>query len=327
MADYTYASARVKALESALLSSSQIELLVSAKGSDELYSTLYDTYLASYLKRNTEQDILAAIEEQVSETKELLISIVPVPTVLDVLWVKYDYHNLMVIVKGTRTGTSDEEILRQCYQQGTVEPRLLLSYVRSETLSSCEPELAAVYRIALEAKVAGAVDELCNTSYFDRALHIATVHRDSFAIAYVQALIDLFNVKALARSELRETFRLRHPLVSGGVCPILDTLDPAHVARTYACYGGEDRWKAVVRGVTEGEPVATLEKLADESFSDWLRMQALYEFGLASIFSYFHAVKNNAQIISAISKAKRANMSEKDLRSILRIRTNNIKRL
>lgn len=327
MADYTYASARVKALESMLLSASQIELLVSAKGSDELYAALYDSYLASYLRRNTEHDILSALEEQISDTKALLLSIVPDPHVLDILWIKYDYHNVMVLVKGVRAGASDAEMLASCYMQGTVEPAILLEHVQTGTLSSFEPELVDAYRDGMVSTLPGAVDEVCNTRYFAHALRVANASDDPFALAYVRALIDLFNIKALARGELRNTFRSRRALVSGGVCPVFDSFDPTHIARSYACYGGEDQWKTVVQSVREGGTAIPLEKLADESFTEWLRAQAMSVIGLASVVWYFHAVKNNAQIISAISKAKRANMPEKGLRSILRIHSSNKQRV
>ncbi len=327
MADYMYAGARVKALESMLLSASQIELLVSAKGPDELYAALYDSYLASYLRRNTEHDILSALEEQVNDTKMLLLSIVPEPHVLDILWIKYDYHNVMVIVKGVRTGASDAEMLASCYMQGTVEPGVLIEHMRTGTLSSFEPELAEAFRDGMASTLPGAVDEVCNALYFAHALRVASVSGDPFALAYVRALIDLFNIKALARGELRDTFRSRRALVSGGVCPVFDSFDPARLVRSYACYGGEDQWRTVFQSVREGGTAIPLEKLADESFAEWLRAQAMSVIGLANVVWYFHAVKNNAQIISAISKAKRANMPEKELRSILRIPSSNKQRV
>lgn len=326
MADYTYACARVKALESMLLSPSQVELLVSAKGTDELYTALYDSYLAPYLRHNTEHDILAAIEEQVSDTKDLLISIVPRPRILDILWIKYDYHNVMVIVKGVRTGTAEGDILSNCYAQGMLEPGKLLAQLRTGALSSDGSELAIAYRKAMDSKSPDAIDEVCDASYFAHALRLAHACRDPFAISYVRALIDLFNIKTLARAELRETFRARHALVPGGSCPTFETFDPTQIARSYACYGGEERWRNVARGVREGGTAMMLEKTADESFSEWLRAQTMSDLGLASIVHYFHAVKSNAQIVSAISKAKRANMAEKDLRSILRIPTSNKQR-
>lgn len=316
--DYTYASARVQALSSGLLSQSQVELLVGAKGTEELFTVLYDTYLAPYLKRNTELDILASLEEHISDTKALLQAIAPDPAVLDILWVKYDYHNLKAIVKGMRAELSDENILRECYAQSLVPPETLLAHVRAGTLHGYAPELVETLEQAELAPTPGGVGEVCDRAYFARVLHIAERSHDRFAMEYVRLLIDVYNLKVLARGAVHESFRSRNALVPGGACTLPAEFDPAQLARQYAWYGGVDRWLQALTEVTEMRNVSTLERVADDMVTQWVRGVAIVDFNLADLVRYFHAVKNNAQTISTIAKAKRAGMSEKSLRSILR---------
>jgi V/A-type H+-transporting ATPase subunit C len=315
---YTSASARVQALASGLLSQSQVELLVGAKGNEELFTVLFDTYLAPYLKRNTERDILDSLEEQIADTKAVLIAIVPDPAVLDLLWVKYDYHNLKTVVKGLRAGLTDAEILQECYTQALVAPEHLLAHIHAETLEKIAPELVAPFARAREATLPEQIGQICDHAYFLRMQDIARASKDTFAMEYVSILIDMYNVKVLARGELHETFRTRRARVAGGACSLPETFDVEHLARTYARYGGVDAWKKVLTGVLETKSTSALEKFADDVVTDWIKHAGLADFCLADIVRYFHAVKNNAQIISAIVKATRADMPEKDLRAILR---------
>ncbi len=316
--DYTYASARVKALESQLLSYSQAELLTSAKSPDELYTVLYDTYLASYLKRNTEQDILASLEEQISDTKTLLQTIAPDPAVLDILWIKYDYHNLKAIVKGMRVGLKDEDIVRECYVESILPPETLLAHVRGGTLANYAPELVETLQEAESAQTPELVGETCDRAYFARMRDIAGRSKDTFAKEYVGLLVDMYNLKVFARSAVRETFRARKALVPGGACTLPAEFEPAHLAREYARYGAVDLWKQALTEVLVARNVSAFERVADDMATEWVKRVAIVDFNLADLVRYFHAVKNNAQIISTIAKAKRAGMPEKTLRSILR---------
>jgi V/A-type H+/Na+-transporting ATPase subunit C len=316
--DYTYASARIQALASLLLSQSQVELLVGAKDNDELYVVLYDTYLAPYLKRNTEHDILDSLEEHISDTKEMLVSIAPDPKVLDMLWVKYDYHNLKTILKGMRAGLSEEAILRDCYVQSIVNPAVLYSYCTSGTLGKHVPEFAHTFATAQKAKVPEQIGQACDLGYFTHIQSIARESGDEFAETYVRMLIDMYNLKVLARGVLHEAFRVRHAVVPGGTHTLFENFDEAQLARRYAQYGGIEYWKKVLASVREQKSTSILEKRADDAVTEWVKYAGLAEFCLADIVRYFHAVKNNAQIISTIVKATRAEMPEKMLRGILR---------
>jgi hypothetical protein len=51
---------------------------------------------------------------------------------------------------------------------------------------------------------------------------------------------------------------------------------------------------------------------------DFLKKKSLVPFSSASLFSYFKAQKNNAQIIGTILTAKQSGIKEKELRNILR---------
>jgi len=314
--DYTYASARIAAMESRLLTVSQLELLVSAKGLGEFSTALYDTWLAPYLKRGPNVEVDHAIDTALDETKRTLIVIAPEPHILDLLWIKYDHHNLLAIVQGLDTYATDEAILAQCYTTGTIAPDLLLRYVRDEDLARHDMELAHTLRAA--RKVQGAAqDDVVIRAYFARAHSIAEESADDFARRYLGATIDTHNVKALARAHVHTELAPYAVSVPGGTIEALP-LDSPILPTRLARYGGFSIWKHAVGRVLEEKDVATLERTADNAFTAWVKYRSMARDDIADMLSYFHAVKNNAQTIRAIEKAKRAGMQEKTLRTILR---------
>jgi vacuolar-type H+-ATPase subunit C/Vma6 len=217
-----------------------------------------------------------------------------------------------------RVGRFDADILRECYTQSLVPPDALLAHVRAGTLKRYAPELAETHAQAVVAQTPERIGVICDRAYFARLLCIAEQSGDSFALTYARLLIDMYNLNVCARNVVHESFRARNALVSGGACELPTEFDPPALARQYARYGGVDRWLPALTEVVEAHNVSTLERVADDSTTEWVKHIAVQDFNLADLVRYFHAVKNNAQIISTIAKAKRAGMSEKDLRAILR---------
>ena len=314
--DYTYASARTAAMESRLLTASQLELLVSAKGTGEFIAALYDTWLAPYLKRGTNVAVDQAIDSAMDEAKHALDQIAPEPDILRMLWIKYDYHNLLAVLQGVEAALTDEEILARCYTTGTIAPDQLLRYVHDDDLARHDLTLADT--LVKARKVQGAMqDDVVMRAYFTRARAIAEESDDAFARQYIAAQIDMHNVKALARAYVHPELAPYAASIPGGTIESLPLDSPVLPARM-ARYGGISVWKHALQGVLEHNDVATLERTADDTFTDWVKYRSIARDDIADLLSYFHALKNNAQTIRAIDKAKRAGMHEKTLRTILR---------
>ena len=135
MSTYIYSGTRAKALERQLLSETQMELLTSAKSPEEAQKVLYDTYLAPFLSRQNGDTVKASIDASMNDAKYTLAMIAPDPMILDVLWIKYDFHNLKTIIKGKRIGLSDEAILNQCYNTGVYSKEILLKSFLDQKLA------------------------------------------------------------------------------------------------------------------------------------------------------------------------------------------------
>jgi V/A-type H+-transporting ATPase subunit C len=317
---YTYAGTRAKTLERKLLSETQLELLVSAKSVKEMHKVLHDTYLAPHLNKKNGDTILHSIDESVAEAKRTLTFIAPEPEALDVLWIKYDFHNLKTIIKGKRAGISDDDIINGCYDTGTIDKHTLLKHYNERALNRHNTYLKDAAERAEQAEHVFDIDLITNTYYFEAIRTIAQQSKDAFTQEYVTLLIDLFNIKAALRSHALEGIELKDVYIEGGTLNTYDLESKENILKILYRFGGDKRWVPAIERAEKTGRYNRLEKAADEYVTDFLKEKSTLVFTSASLFSYFNAQKNNAQIVSAILTAKKVGMKEKDLRDILRRR-------
>jgi vacuolar-type H+-ATPase subunit C/Vma6 len=132
---YIYAGTRAKTLEQGLLTETQAERLMSAKSVSEVYSVLQDTFLAMHLLKHNEKEITDALDEYIVDARKTLQSIAPNKEVLDVMWLRYDYHNLKTILKGKRKGLGNDEIKKTCFAGGKYSPDEIFKAFEDGTLN------------------------------------------------------------------------------------------------------------------------------------------------------------------------------------------------
>jgi V/A-type H+-transporting ATPase subunit C len=314
---YTHAGTRAKVMEYGLLNETQIERLVSAKDVKEVMNVLQDTFLAPYLNDDPHRSVTDALDQAVVDAKKTLTLIAPDPQVLHILWLKYDFHNLKTIVKGKRSGESNEAILDDCFRGGVFAPTELLKAFEGDRLQSLSLYFKDAVRRAEDAKHVFEIDVAMNMYYFKAIRDIADRSRDSFLREYVTLLINVFNVKAALRALGIADISQKDVFVRGG--SLGQGLDSKKQILEKLCLiGGERLWiKAIEDYETSGD-YTLLEKTSDEYLATYVKEQSLSIFTPASLFSYFTALKQHAQIIGSVLVAKRSGLSEKDLRVILR---------
>jgi V/A-type H+-transporting ATPase subunit C len=315
--NYMYAGTRAKTLERMLLSENQKELLMSAKSVDEVQKALYDTYLANFLSASNEH-IFRALSFSIDDAKQTLNTIAPNKRVLDVLWIKYDFHNLKTILKGRSRGLSEEEILEHCYKTGLVKPTKLINLLDEDKLNIVNDHLAIAKRQAEESTSMIAIDRAMAEGYFHAVYDIAVETNEPFVKKYAVLLIDLYNIKAALRAKHVDGLELVDVYVKGGSFRKDQLESKEKILSLLSNFGGEKRWTAAIEHLQKTGHYNRIEKLADDYVTNWLKEESLGVFTPASLFSFFHARKNNAQIVQAITTAKQTGMPEKELRAILR---------
>lgn len=316
---YLHAASRAKALTTKLLSDVQLERLLSAKDVAEAFKALQDTFLAPYLGEHEKADINKALDESMREAKNILSAITPDPTILEILWIKYDFYNLKAIIKGKRAGFDDEEILQKCSKTGIYPPEKLLKHYTDEKLGTLNPFLAAAAKKAETAKEVFEMDIAINIAYFEAVRDYAKRYKkNTFIQRYTTLLIDFFNLEAALRMHTTKRPYTKSVFAEGGTIPYgrLDT--PKKIFEEYKRFGGEKLWSEPIKMFEKTGDFSLLERTAEEFILSFLKEESASITSPAPLFAYFAAKKNNAQTIRAIMVAKQTGLPERDLRIILR---------
>ena len=108
--DYLAISARVRAMETTLLTAERMERLLEARSDEEVSKLLQDCGYPELDAARPE-----AMDAALSQAREELLTDLgdgaPDPRYIDIFKLKYDYHNAKAILKAAAMGTSPDRML------------------------------------------------------------------------------------------------------------------------------------------------------------------------------------------------------------------------
>jgi len=92
---------RLRALETKLLDKSKIDRLIDSSSPEEALKLLQETQYGNHMgniKRPEEYEIL--LSEELKRLYALMYEISPEKLIIDIMSIRYDYHNIKVLIKG-----------------------------------------------------------------------------------------------------------------------------------------------------------------------------------------------------------------------------------
>ena len=137
--DYLVISARVKSLETRLLTEERLEQILEAKTGEEAAKLLQEWGYPQLdaARPETMDAALAAVRE---DTMADLAEGMPDKRYLELFKIKYDYHNVKALLKAEAVGTAPDRMLMDMGRVSTAE---LAEAVRSRELDGLPETLAA----------------------------------------------------------------------------------------------------------------------------------------------------------------------------------------
>ena len=162
--DYLVISARVKALETGLLTAERMEQILDAKSGEDAGKLLQEWGYPQLDPRRPE-----AMDAALSAVREATLADLaegtPDARYIDLFKVKYDYHNVKALLKAEAVGTAPDRMLMDMGRVSTAE---LAEAVRSRELDGLPETLAAAVVEAREVLDTGLADMMMfsiNPSY------------------------------------------------------------------------------------------------------------------------------------------------------------------
>ena len=283
--DYLAISARVRAMETTLMTPERMERLLEARSEDEVTRLLQDCgYPALDAARPERMD--AAL----SEAREALLADLggsaPDAGFIDIFKLKYDYHNAKAVLKAAAVGTDPARMFMDMGRIPASELKSAMESSELDTLPGLLPEAVAEAKNVLDTTRDPQLSDITLDGWMYRDM-ARTAERtgSAFLRGYVAAQIDAANLRSLIRT-------LRMGKNAGFLAGAL-------------LEGGET------------EPAA-FEKQCDDAVTEYLSGAQMVPFGEAPLLAYLAARETEYTNLRIVLMGRAAGLDADTIRSRLR---------
>ena len=267
MVEHAYAVGRLRALEARMLNESQVTRMVEASDLQSAFQVLSETPYAEKIDRLPPPfDFEDLLKQGLISVQRLLDALAPRDEILDIIFKKYDYHNLKVVLKSRITGLPPQKALYEVCTLPLHELERLEICKKAELISSQNQDLRAI-------------EDLIDQEYIKILKEAAARHRVPLFSEYVK----VFSVTASLKIGLR----------SGK----LDKEEALKDYRYTDFAGALDRF-------TESGNLFVLERELDDLLLRKIEKARYFTFGIEPLIGFLHAKEVELKILRLILVAK-----------------------
>ena len=322
--DYLVISARIRAMETGLLTGERMEQILASRSDEEVVKLLQEGgYPTMSLESPEAMD--AAITAAREETLQDLGDSAPDKQYLDIFKLKYDYHNAKAILKAQAMDTDPDHMLADL---GRVPAAELKEMITGGDMNQLPPLLAAAIAEAKEV-LETTRDPQLGDIVLDRWMYrdemeTAETTGSEFLRGYVRVSIDAANLRSLVRTLRmgKNAAFLEGVLVSGGTVDESEILTVAGnngggLAELYASTELKDAAQAGADAL-KGGALTKFEKLCDDAVSGYLSGAQMVAFGEAPLIGYLAARETEYTNLRILLMGRAAGLDPETIRARLR---------
>ena len=198
--DYLAISARIKAMETGLLTRERMEQVLEARSDEEAVKILQECGYPELDARSPE-----AMDAALSAAREATLSDVldgaPDPRYIDIFKLKYDYHNIKAVLKAAAMNVSPDSMLMD---MGRVPAAVLKEAVLTGRLEELPEGLAVAAAEGREILDSTRDPQLSDIALdrrcYQEMARVAEETGSAFLAGYVKIQIDAANLRSLVRT-------------------------------------------------------------------------------------------------------------------------------
>lgn len=199
--DFTQAVARLRVLEGRLLNKVRIERMIDCSSAEEALKILQETEYGSLMgsvRRPEDFDFI--LKDELKRVFSLMYSITPHKSIVDIMSLKYDYHNLKVLIKGKALNKDLNDILVEVGTISIDRLKLIFTTEKFKELPKVMME-ATVETIKKfeEKRDPQVIDIMLDKYLFKDMLLRAEETKIDYLSDYVKKNIDFINIKSFVR--------------------------------------------------------------------------------------------------------------------------------
>lgn len=318
---------RLRVYETRLLDKSKIDRMIDSNSAQEALKVLQETEYANVMtnvKRAEDYEII--LSEELKRLFAVMYDISPEKSLVDLMSIKYDYHNIKVILKGMFL---KEDLSYLLVDIGTINASKLKSLIENNEIRDLSP----IMREAIEQTIKDfesnkdpqMIDIILDKYMFKAIIEIKDLIKDGFVNKYVESVIDSTNLKTLLRIKKQNKGRefFASVIIEGGSLDkdrLLSMLNDSveNIATKLSFTNYAEFIKNGIEYYIKTGSVSLLEKLVDNYIMDMMKDAKIIPFGVEPILAYIYAKETEIKIIRIIMVGKLNNISAEVVRERLR---------
>jgi len=325
--NYAHAVSRLRAIETKLLDRAKIDRMIDSNSAEEVFKMLQETdfnTLMGNVKRP--EDYEAILSEDLKRLYSLMYYVSPNKTLIDVMSLRYDYHNIKVIIKGCALKKDLDYLL---IPVGTVQIEKLKSFIEEKNYYDLEPimrEAIETVDAAFEAnKDPQKIDILLDYYMYKDMLSKANTIGEEYLLNFLKINIDLLNLKSLLRVKKQNKSKefLDTVLLDGGaidrdnLISMLNESNESIINKLAFTDYGEIVKAGIEEFVISGR-LNIFEKLSDNFIMKFIKDAKYISFGVEPLLAFMFAKENEIKLVRIIMVGKLNNINAEVIRERLR---------
>lgn len=331
--DFIQGVTRTKVIETRLLSQDKINGMIESKDINEALKILSETeYSSSFKELSSSTDYEGILSNEYIRIYDLMRDVSADPVVVNLLALKYDYHNLKVMVKEKKY---DRDLDDLYISVSIIPPESMKNAFLKEEYRHMQKEYKIVSEFikaidAVEAdfekhKDPQRIDFIFDRYYFNHFYMMAKSTKIDLFINYVRDMIDFTNIGSLIRlkKQNKEASFCEDVILDNGNLKkdeiiaafndsITDMLDRFKDSRI------SDSLSKGLNSYEETGRLSNFEKYKDDYLMELNKPSKLINIGPEPIFSYIIAKEGEIKTLRIVLVAKLNNLSSDIIRERVR---------
>ena len=318
-----FLTGRIRAMEKGLLSSEKIDRMLEADDISDAAKVLVECGYPEIAHIDVDS-VNAALSKHRDEVYSDLYLFAPDSRIIDVFRVKYDYHNVKVILKAEAKGLDADYLL---VNTGLIAPDVLKEAIRTGSYYGLFGSLEEAVPKARE--VLGAThdpqlgDFVLDSAYFKDMKTLAQDAGSDFLKGYVETQVDCANLKSLVRTLRmgKDVEFLKGVLFEGGSVDagrIVSSVNSGNASTEVFAMSAFALAAAEGEKALSGGSLTEFEKLCDNAVMDYIKKARYITFGEAPLVAYLAASESDSTAVRIIMTGRLANLDTDIIRERLR---------
>jgi len=324
---YVQAVPRIRSIENKLLDKAKIERLVDSNSADEAFKILQETSygtLMANLKRPEEYEIL--LSNELKKLYSFMYEIAPEKELIDIMSIRYDYHNIKVLLKSEILGKDFSSLL---IPVGTIKISDLKTYISTENYGNLHSMMREGIKESKESfkedKDPQKIDVILDNYMYKDLYSRAHSLNEPYLIKFIQTNIDLINLKTLLRVKKQNKSRkfLEEILLENGKMDKASLVELLSVSLENIINKLQysDYINVIKLGIEEyaqSKKLNIFEKLSDNFIMNFIKDAKYVSFGVEPLLAYIFAKENEIRLVRIIMVGKLNNINAELIKERLR---------